>query len=137
MSSFLKYDQDVAQNGAEPQHNGRGPVSFSRAHVDGMPFRGPSLPLKEDEYRQYTEVVRDFDAKVFDIRDPEQHREFREIFDRATNGWYDILDVDKRWGETANGEPTVFVFVMYAVPHRELAKNRTTAELLPESVPTI
>lgn len=130
--SFLKYSDDVDIRAG----NGRGSLSFSRAHVDNMPFRGPSIPLKDEEYNQYTEVVNDVGVEIFDMRNPEEKAKLREILDRAGNGWYNIYDLDKKWGKTQDGKVTIFVFVMYAVPHRELAKKRAQAEMLPSPVPT-
>ena len=129
--SFLKYQEDEQIR----EGNGRGPLSFNRAHVDGMPFRGPSIPLKEEEYDTFTETVQDFGAKVFDISDAKEYAELKQIFDRASNNWYQIHHFDKQWGETDAGKKTVYVFVMWTIPHKELSKHRVQAELLPTPVP--
>lgn len=129
--SFLKYseNQDIKTG------NGRGSLSFSRANVDGMPFRGQSLPLREEEYNDFTEVVNDFDCGLFDIRDPKQYANLRDVFDKAVNGWYNIVDYDKRWSKDKDGQDTILIYVAWAVPHRELAKGRAQADLLPTAVP--
>lgn len=129
--SFLKYQDDEEVR----KGNGRGPLSFGRAHVDGMPFRGPSVLLKDEEYSAYTETVNDFGAEVFDISDPAQYAALKVIFDRAVNGWYQIIELDKQWGTTKNGKKTVYIFVMYTIPHKELSQRRVEAELLPSPVP--
>lgn len=129
--SFLKYqhDQDVLQG------NGRGPVSFARAHIDGAPYRGPALPLREEEYYDYTEEVLDFDCGIFDIRDKEEYIRLRTIMDRASNDWYRIVDYQTKWGERSDGSTTMFVYLAWAIPHRELAKQRAVAEIVPTPVP--
>ncbi len=129
--SFLKYQEDASVR----QGNGRGNLSFSRAHIDGMPWRGPSFPMKEEEFEDYSEQVNDFDVGLFDIRKQDEYLQLREIFDRVANGWYQILDYDKQWVENKDGSRTVVVYVMYAVPHKELAKGRAMAQLMPTTVP--
>jgi hypothetical protein len=129
--SFLKYEEDQKLR----EGNGRGSISWNRAHIDGAPWRGPSYPLREEEYTDFTEEVQDFDADVFDIRNPEEHAKFREIMDRAANNWYRILDYDKKWVTNDQGQSTVLVYLMWTVPFRELAKRRTLAELAPTMVP--
>jgi hypothetical protein len=129
--SFLKYEEDAKLR----EGNGRGNVSWNRAHVDGVPWRGPSYPLREEEYTDFTEEVQDFDVGVFDIRNVEEYAAFREIMDRAANGWYRILDYDKKWVKNQAGNHTILVYVMWTVPFRELAKRRTQAELIPTMVP--
>lgn len=131
MTSFLKYQQDEELR----RGNGRGGVSFNRAHLDGVPWRGPSYPLREEEYYDYTEEVLDFDVGVFDIRNPREYRELRRVLDRAVNNWYRIADYDKRWVERPDGSSTVLVYIMWVEPYRELAKNRALAELAPTPVP--
>ena len=128
--SFLKYQDDQELKDG----NGRGSLSFGRAHVDGMPFRGPSMLMKDEEYSTFTETVQDFGAKVFDVGDPQEYEELKLILDRTVNGWYQILEMDKKWGTTDKGKPTVFVFLMWTVPHKELSKHRVEAELAPTPV---
>lgn len=128
--SFIKYQQDRSIGAG----NGRGAVSFNRAHLDGVPWRGPSYPLKEEEYYDYTEEVLDFDVGVFDVRDPEEYKQLKIILDKAANNWFRIADYDKQWVEKPSGEKTVLVYIMWVEPYRELAKNRTMAELAPTPV---
>ena len=128
--SFLKYQEDAdIQKG-----NGRGPVSFSRAHIDGMPFRGQPVPLREEEYDEFTEVVRDFDMGIFDVGDPEQAAKLREVFDKAVNNWVTIVDYEKQWETRDDGTKTVLVYLMWSTPHRELAKGRAT-QLMGSPIP--
>lgn len=129
--SFLKYQEDQGLR----RGNGRGPLYFSRAHLDGMPWRGDPVLLKEDEFSELTEQVNDFDVGLYDIRDPDQYKELKVIFDRAANEWYQILDYDKKWVNNQDGSHTVLVYVMYAVPHREFAKGRGDATLGASPIP--
>lgn len=129
--SFLKYQEDASLRAG----NGRGPISFTRAHLDGVPWRGPSYPLKEEEYWDYTEEVLDFDVGVYDVRNQTEYRQLKMILDRAANGWFRIMDYDKQWVTKDTGESTVLVYIMWVEPYRELAKNRTLAELSPTPVP--
>lgn len=131
--SFLKY----SQNDDIVKGNGRGELSFGRAREDGMPFRGASLPLKDEEYEDFTEVVRDADVGMYDIKDPKEYAILKDILDKAANSWYQIFDYDKKWGTRPDGSTTIYVYIAYAVPHRELAKGRAQAQLLPTPVPTL
>lgn len=131
--SFLKYSEDGSIIGG----NGRGELSFGRAREDGMPFRGQTIPLKDEEYEDFTEVVRDADVGMFDIKEPKEYAALKDILDKAANGWYQIFDYDKKWGTRKDGSTTIFVYIAYAVPHRELAKGRAQAQLLPTPVPTL
>ena len=128
--SFIKYQEDTELQAG----NGRGPLSFSRAHIDGMPFRGQPMPLREEEYDEFTEVVRDFDMGIFDIGNPEQAAKLRGIFDKAVNNWVTIVDYEKRWETRKDGTQTVLVYLMWSTPHRELTKGRAS-QLLASPVP--
>lgn len=130
MSSFLKYlaDEEVIKG------NGRGSLSFSRANIDGMPFRGQTAPLKEEEYDDFTEVVNDFDVGMFDISKPEEYKALKAIFDKAVNQWFKIIDYDKQWVKKPDGSTTIIVYVAYTIPHRELAQQRL-ASATPTSIP--
>ena len=120
MSSFLKYQEnkDVVAG------NGRGPLSFSRAHVDKMPFRGAPPMLREEEYEQCTEVVRDACVSVFDLSDPTHKAQYQEVIDRSVNGWYMIHRIQEKLVDQADGSMKVFVYCVYSAPHRELNKSR-------------
>ena len=131
--SFLKYSENVEIIDG----NGRGELSFGRAREDGMPFRGQSIPMREDEYEDFTEVVQDADVGMYDIKDPQEYAILKDILDKAANGWYQIFDYDKKWVTRKDGTTTIYVYIAYAVPHRELAKGRAQAQLLPTPVPTL
>ena len=131
MSSFLKYQEDESLR----QGNGRGPLHFSRAHIDGMPYRGPAIPFKEDEYYEYTEKVNDFGKGIYDWSIKEQSDKLDEIMDRAANGWYQILELDTRWQEKPDGSLTRITSIMYCIPQREPAKSRINSQLIPTPVP--
>lgn len=120
MTSFIKYQEDEELR----KGNGRGPLSFSRAELDGMPWRGHAPLMREEEYQELSSQVNDFDVGLFDIRNPEERKRLKEVFDRVTNGWYQILDYDKNWVTNEDGTRTVVVYVMWAVPHKELDQNK-------------
>ena len=81
--SFLKYQE------SEPlvKGNGRGQLSFSRAHIDGMPFRGQPVALREEEFEDFTETVWDGKVKMFDMSVEADQEELRDVVDRIANGW--------------------------------------------------
>lgn len=130
MSSFLKYQSEETT----VKGNGRGSLSFARAAVDGMPFRGQTALLKEEEYDEFTEVVQDFDVGLFDIGIPKERAALKVIFDKAANQWYQILDYDKKWITKEDGTTTVIVYIAYSIPHRELDQRRLDSAT-PTAVP--
>lgn len=123
--SFLKYAQDRGIT----QGNGRGPVSFTRSHVDGVPFRGPTALLREEEYDEYTEVVSDGFVEVFDLGNPEHKAKLREIVDAAANTWYTIWKMQEYAVPQPDGSIKICVYCVWTQPYKELAKHRLPAGL--------
>jgi len=124
--SFLKYrDKNTSSD------NERGPLHFGRTAVDGLPFRGAPVLLRDDEYQKYTEVVHDADIDIFDMGDPAQRDKLREIVDRSVNQWYVIYRMQEKWVKRPDGSVTILVYVVWSVPQRELAKHRLPPELNP------
>ena len=123
--SLLKYHDEL--------HNGN--VSLNRAHLDRVPWRGPTYPLKEEEYYEYTGEVLDFDVGIFDIRNADERVQLKAVMDRAANGWFRIIDYDKKWVTKESGEQTMLVYVAWAEPYRQLDQSRVRAELSPTPIP--
>jgi len=118
--SFLKYQEDKGV----VTGNGRGPLSFARAHIDGMPFRGQPMALREEEFEEFTEIVWDGRVKVFDTSNPDDMVELQLVVDRIANGWYRGMKETEKWVEKPDGSTTLLIFMAWAEPHRELNKNR-------------
>lgn len=118
--SFLKYQEskEVVTG------NGRGPLSFSRAHIDGMPFRGQPVPLREEEFEEFTEVVWDGKVKVFDTSDPDDMAQLQLVVDRIANGWYRGMKETERWVDNPDGTARLLIFMAWAEPHREFNRSR-------------
>lgn len=130
--SFLKYQEiDTLSAG-----NGRGPLSFSRAHIDGMPFRGQPVALREEEFEEFTETVWDGKVKMFDMSNPEHQQEFQEVVDRIANNWYRGMKETEKWVTKPDGSTTLLIFMAWAEPHRELNKSRAGHLLSGTPVPT-
>lgn len=107
----------------------RGPVQFGRAQVDGMPFRTPGLQpgqappfYQQAEIDRYAEPVYDFDAAVFNLRNPDDLMLYKQVFDRHYAGVYKVFyESPPHHGE--NGE--VIVFVKWALKCLEMGtRNR-------------
>ena len=120
MSSLLKYEDDEAK----VRGNGRGRLSFNRAHLDGMPFRGPQAFLREDEFDEYTETVNDGYVFLFDLSNTAHHAKLQEIVDAAANGWYRVMVMKEQFVSQPAGNLKVFVYCVWSEPHKELAKHR-------------
>lgn len=129
MASFLKYIRDDAKQKTGGQTDPA--LEFGRAHLDGMPYRGPAALLREEEYEDLTEVVHNGHVDVFDLSDPQHREKLEEIVDRATNGWYSIFKLVDRFVDQPDGSVKVFVFCIWTAPHKELASHRLPTGLKP------
>jgi len=77
--------------------NGRGQLFWSRADVDGLPFRGTQAPLYRDEEYE-NRVVRVADSKngTFFTGDKAQNKDYLRVMDGITNNWFQLVFID-RW----------------------------------------
>lgn len=96
-------------------------LHFGRAQQDGMPFRGPSTLLKEDEYQTNTEQVNDAFAELFDLSNKEHKQKYVEILDRAANHWYLVLKDEHHFVTKPDGLYTVIVDCVWLQPYRQLS----------------
>lgn len=118
--SFLKFAENPELVGG----NGRGPLSFHRAHLDGMPYRGPKAMLREEEYQEYTEQVNDGFVYLFDLSKPADQKKLQEIVDAASNDWFHVYKMSEHPVPQPDGSLKMFVYCVWYEPHRELAKHR-------------
>jgi hypothetical protein len=104
----------------------QGNLHLGRVLEDGMPFRGPHVPLREEEYDELTEVTYDSQVEVFDVMVPEQKSKLSEIIDYAINGWYVIHEktAPQFLVSPIDGSVKILVCCTWSVPHRELNMQR-------------
>jgi len=119
MSSLLKYLQERV--------NGRQPLNFSYADVLGLPLRGDYGPVSTDDVLNHGEVVKDFHAKIFNIANDAEREEYCKIVDKAVNGWFTILDHDKKWVESGE-EAKLLVYIAWIERYVELPKSISISE---------
>ncbi len=101
-----------------------------------MPYRGQPLPLREEEYDEISRVVYDAEVELFDISLAEDKARLRDVLDRASNGWYQILRYSEKWCRGSNGQDTVKVLLIWRVPYREVdASSSLKSSLQPVSLP--
>lgn len=117
--SLIKYQDDQPT----VKGNGRGPLHFARAHVDGMPFRGPAPMLKEEEYDNVTETVRDGFVYLFDLSDKDHHNKLQAIIDRSVNGWYTMHRMSEQFVPQPDGTLKVFVYCVWSEAHKEMNRH--------------
>lgn len=115
MPSFLKYLDERCTP------NGRGRLYWMRSDLDGLPIRaeGPLPLLTEEEWERKTEIVNDFQARMFHLHDPKQLEEYVQVMDRHYNGWYQVVRRDYRWRITQEGEWGLTVYLEWLVRCRE------------------
>lgn len=69
---------------------------WSRADVDGAPFRGPAPPiLPEAEYDARVVKVADFRHDSFDMADAEKSRAYDRVMDCIMNGRYSLVFISR------------------------------------------
>lgn len=122
MNSFLKYQQECRRSAEQPLH-------WNRARQDGMPFRGQPALLRDEEYDEFTEQVKDFDAGLFHMDSPEELAKMRGVLDKVCNGWYKVVDYDKQWVDRPEGKKTVCIYLLWYVPYRQLDEQKAMSVL--------
>lgn len=92
-SSLIKYHEQKQQGGKH--------LFWNRIHEDHIPFRGSHDPmLTEDERESRVVRIAETHARFFDMGDPKEADEYVRLLDRAMNGWYKILYLDRFWRRT-------------------------------------
>jgi uncharacterized protein YaaR (DUF327 family) len=122
--SFLKYEAEMKQ--AAPSEK---PVSFSRAHIDGMPFRGQPVPLREEEFDEFTEVVCDAGARLFDLSNPEDVEDYRKVIEKIINQAAICVREHFEWARNPDGSKTPKCFLVWAEPFKEINRSRASHQL--------
>ena len=120
--SLLKYSQ--AQD-EKKRRNGSDKLHFGRAVIDGMPFKGPPVPLREDEIDALTVESFDVELDMFDLAIPEQKAKATEVMDKICNGLYRKIAYAQQWAEV-NGRPTMMLFICWAQPYKHLDNSKTS-----------
>lgn len=119
--AFVKFQHQTHDESGRELH-------WCRSDLDGMPFRGASVPLRNDEFDELTETSTDSFSRTFNTSDPEQNKEYREVLDGYNSGWYKVLYRSFRWIDRKDG-PIMFVYIEWAVPHKEVsAKYRNSID---------
>lgn len=93
------------------------PVSWDRAHVDGVPFRGTMPLMKESEYQDRVEREVDGHVKAFRLWDEKEKAECEAVLDAIANRWYILIDRDKQYVAEHNNW---VVLLMWAEPYNTI-----------------
>lgn len=117
----------------QQRSSARGPISFNRR--GDLPFRGQHAMLREEEFEEYTDVVRDGYVELFDLSLPEHKQKLTEIVDAALNGWYSIHKMVEQLVPQPDGQLKAYVYCVWSEPFRELDKQRLPHGLLAPSQP--
>jgi|JI10StandDraft_1071094.scaffolds.fasta_scaffold264021_1 hypothetical protein len=110
MSSVLKYMRSFQPQSASSS------LHWGRAAVDGAPFRGVPSLMRDEEFEARTIRVSDAKVQMFDLSKPEHLATYQTILDRAANGWYRIIHVDRTW---APEKTHMMVYVEWAEQYIE------------------
>lgn len=115
--SFFKFSEDTSNKD----------LHWSRASMDGAPFKGPSIPLlKDEEFESLAEKVHDTKVGIFDSTDPDhkQHgRTYTEVMDGILAGWFiPLCERERKWVEK-DGELKMMVYMEWSEPTMQLPKQ--------------
>ena len=97
--------------------NPRGKLYWGRSVLDGAPTRalnGPPI-LKEDEIDSRMYKRRDVKTRIFDLADAKQLGEYNEIMDSIYNGWFEVIDHDKRFVESTESWKALLIYAEVAM----------------------
>ena len=111
--SLLKFvDETKTKDGAN--------LHWSRADIDGVPFRGVPVPLKEEEYEAKT--IKSFSAYngVFYTGKKEENDKYLEVLDKTANGWWQLVHIDRY---RKDGDPYFHIYVEWLEPYRQMRPN--------------
>ena len=88
MSLFKYFGEQSSES-----HGGR--LSWSSA-LGGLPFRGQApTTLRQGELEQKVEISWEFHCKEFNLSKEEDRQQYKQIMDRAVNGWYYVHFVER------------------------------------------
>ena len=118
--TFLKYrDDDGVKKG-----NGRGPLSFHRAKVDGLPYRGRPHMLKEEEFQDLAEVVHETYVREFNLSIDSDRKEWQEVYSRIMNRLYRCTCIVRERVKQPDGTCPMIIYVEYTEPALEVPASR-------------
>ena len=117
--SFIKF-----RNTPDVVDGRRGKLSFSRADVDGMPWRGEAPPLREEEIAALAEVVHETFVREFNLSDPAQLAAWQEVYNRIINGLYRCTCVIRERVPQPDGTRPMVIYVEYTEPAMEVPPEK-------------
>lgn len=91
-TSLVKFSNRLQSNGK--------PLHWGRADLDGLPYRGDPLLVKEEEYEDRVVRVGDPHNGFFDVSIPEENKRYLAIMDGAVNGWFQIICLERFVGNS-------------------------------------
>jgi len=88
--------------------------------VDGVPFRGTSIPvLKGDEFDKLVEVL-DVKIRIFKLNNDEDLKEYARVVDMIAKGVFTAIDETKNW---VPEDKTWYVLLRWAEKYKELPNH--------------
>lgn len=93
-----------------------GDLHFGRFDLDGVPYQGPAVPLKEQEYEEFTELRYRADVRLFDLSIEDQRVELQRIVEFGANGWWQIVRMEHQFVPQQDGTCKVYVYCVWHVP---------------------
>jgi hypothetical protein len=92
--AILKYFGE--RGGNDSEHGGQ---LHWPGTAGGFPFRGNQVPTLTTEETEEIPLAFDFHCKVFELWKEDELREYTQIRDRITNGWYQSVHIERLFDE--------------------------------------
>lgn len=70
---------------------------FNSQSFNDIPFRGSNPPLLKQDEIDELEVVPEGQVRLFDLSNPEEHKEYETVYHRAVSGWYVITHCERHY----------------------------------------
>ena len=118
--SFVKF-----RNSPDTFESRRGKLSFHRADIDGVPWRGEAPPLREEEIANLADVVYETYVKEFNLGDPAQLAAWQEVYSRIVNGLYRCTCIIRERLTQPDGSRPMVIYVEYVEPAMEVPVDAT------------
>lgn len=93
------------------------PVSWDRADIDGVPFRGRMPLMSPEEFDQKVEREVDGHVQAFRLWLPEEKEACESVLDRIANRWYVLIDRDRQYVPEFNNW---VVLLIWTVPYNTI-----------------
>jgi hypothetical protein len=97
---------------------------LGRMPEDGIPYRGPHVLLREEEFVDATKVSSQFVSENFDTADEAQNNLYRQLIERVRRENGIVRVFSRRWYTRSDGRPAMMIYMTVEFSYRELDASK-------------